>query len=46
VLAPVFRPFAQRARTEEGWGYRELPTGHVPMVTMPKELSELLVEVV
>ena len=46
VLAPVFRPFAQRARTEGGWGYRELPTGHVPMVTMPEELSELLVEVV
>jgi pimeloyl-ACP methyl ester carboxylesterase len=45
VLAPVFRPFAERARTEEGWGYQELPTGHVPMVTMPRELSDLLVEV-
>jgi pimeloyl-ACP methyl ester carboxylesterase len=45
VLAPVFRPFAERARTEEGWGYQELPTGHVPRVTMPRELSDLLVEV-
>lgn len=44
VLAPIFRPFAQRARTEEGWGYRELPTGHVPMVTMPQGVSDLLAE--
>jgi pimeloyl-ACP methyl ester carboxylesterase len=46
ALAPVFRPFADRARTEEGWGYRELPTGHAAMITMPQELSDLLVEVV
>jgi pimeloyl-ACP methyl ester carboxylesterase len=46
ALAPVFRPFAERARTEEGWGYKELPTGHAPMVTMPQELSNMLVEVV
>jgi hypothetical protein len=46
ALAPVFRPFAERARTEEGWGYRELPTGHAAMITMPQELSNLLVEVV
>ena len=46
ALAPVFRPFAERARTEEGWGYRELPTGHAAMITMPQELSNLLVGVV
>ena len=46
ALAPVFRPFAERARTEEGWGYRELPTGHAAMITMPQELSDLLVGVV
>jgi pimeloyl-ACP methyl ester carboxylesterase len=46
ALAPVFRPFAQRARTEEGWGYKELPTVHAAMITMPQELSNLLVEVI
>ena len=46
ALAPVFRPFAERARTEEGWGYQELPTGHAAMITMPQELSNMLVEVV
>jgi pimeloyl-ACP methyl ester carboxylesterase len=46
AMAPVFRPFAERARTEEGWGYQELPTGHVPMITMPQELSNVLVEVI
>jgi pimeloyl-ACP methyl ester carboxylesterase len=45
ALAPVFRPFAERARTEEGWGYRELPTGHAAMITMAQELSDLLVGV-
>jgi pimeloyl-ACP methyl ester carboxylesterase len=45
ALAHVFRPFAERARTEEGWGYKELPTGHAAMITMPQELSDLLVEV-
>jgi hypothetical protein len=33
---------AARARAE-GWDYRELPTGHVPMQTMPRELAELLI---
>ncbi len=46
ALVPVFRPFAERARTEAGWHYRELPTGHAAMVTMPQELSDLLSEVV
>ena len=38
---PFFAPFAARARAE-GWDYRELPTGHVPMQTAPRELADLL----
>jgi pimeloyl-ACP methyl ester carboxylesterase len=34
-----------RARTEPGWRYRELPTGHDAMVTMPRETADLLLEV-
>jgi pimeloyl-ACP methyl ester carboxylesterase len=41
--AAAFGPFVDRARTE-GWEVAELPTGHVPMVTMPQELSALLCE--
>ena len=36
---------AERARAE-GWRYYELPTGHVPAETMPRELTDLLLEVV
>jgi pimeloyl-ACP methyl ester carboxylesterase len=46
VTVTVFRPFAERARTEANWRYRELPTGHDVMITMPRELSKLLSEVV
>lgn len=28
----------------EGWTCRELPTGHLPMATMPERLAELLLE--
>jgi hypothetical protein len=28
-----------------GWHYRELPTAHLAMVTMPKELASLLLEI-
>lgn len=31
---------------EEGWRLRQLPTGHDAMVTMPRELADLLLEVV
>jgi pimeloyl-ACP methyl ester carboxylesterase len=44
--APAAVAFAERARTEPGWRYRELPTGHDAMVTMPRELSDLLLDVV
>jgi pimeloyl-ACP methyl ester carboxylesterase len=35
--APIFRPL-----TEGTWDFRELPTGHWPMFSMPKELAALL----
>jgi pimeloyl-ACP methyl ester carboxylesterase len=36
-----FRPFAEQARSE-GWPVHELDAGHDAMVTMPRELAELL----
>ena len=41
---PLFAHFeAAAARAQaEGWAYRELPTGHVPMQTTPKELADVL----
>ncbi len=32
--------------TEAGWLLRQLPTGHDAMITMPRELADLLLEVV
>src|SRR5215472_15039429 len=32
--------------TEAGWRLRQLPTSHAAMITMPRELAELLLEVV
>jgi hypothetical protein len=34
--------YAARARSEPGWAYRELPTGHDAMITVPRELADLL----
>jgi hypothetical protein len=41
-LADIGRA-AARAR-DAGWRYRELPTDHMAMVTMPRELTDLLLE--
>jgi hypothetical protein len=41
---PSFDGSAERARTEAGWRFRELPTWHTPMRTMPRELTDLLLE--
>jgi pimeloyl-ACP methyl ester carboxylesterase len=32
------------AADEKGWTYLELPTSHVPMATMPEQLSQMLLE--
>jgi pimeloyl-ACP methyl ester carboxylesterase len=32
------------AKSLPGWGYREIPTGHNAMMTMPAELTEMLIE--
>lgn len=51
VLCTAASPAAWRAeaiahaRTAPGWQYRELPTGHDAMITMPRELADLLLEV-
>ncbi|GAC1390759.1 MAG: alpha/beta fold hydrolase [Ktedonobacteraceae bacterium] len=44
----IRRIVAQRALppTEAGWRLRRLPTGHCAMITMPRELADLLLEVV
>jgi pimeloyl-ACP methyl ester carboxylesterase len=41
VLVPSFERSAVRAK-EEGWGYRELDTGHDAMLTQPRELAAVL----
>jgi pimeloyl-ACP methyl ester carboxylesterase len=41
LLAPKALP-----PTEAGWRLRQLPTGHDAMITMPRELADLLLEVV
>jgi pimeloyl-ACP methyl ester carboxylesterase len=40
---PLFAPFAAKARTK-GWQVRELAAGHLPMVTIPREVSDMLHE--
>jgi pimeloyl-ACP methyl ester carboxylesterase len=34
----------ERVRTEPGWRYREVATGHGAMVTAPREVAELILE--
>ncbi len=36
--------FIQRLRHASGWQYRELATGHWPMMSTPRELANLLLE--
>ena len=44
VGSATFQPFAERARTDPAWRYRELATGHDAMVMTPRELAQLLLE--
>lgn len=39
-----FETFARRARTEAGWRYRELASGHDAEVMVPRELAQILTE--
>jgi pimeloyl-ACP methyl ester carboxylesterase len=39
-----FRQFAERARTEAGWQYREIDASHNPHITAPDALAVLLDE--
>jgi pimeloyl-ACP methyl ester carboxylesterase len=41
-----FTVHAERARAESGWRHREIPTGHDAMITAPRELAVVLLEVV
>jgi hypothetical protein len=41
----VFKQFADRAQTEPGWRYFEMPASHNPQVTMPEALADLLCEI-
>jgi len=45
-LYPTFVATAARIRTDQRWRYRELPTGHDAMVTMPQQLAAALLELV
>lgn len=42
-ITHVFAPFAEKARAE-GWELRELATGHMAMLTAPREVAELLLD--
>ena len=41
----AFTAAAARVRDDPAWCYRELPTGHEAMITMPRETAALLIEV-
>jgi hypothetical protein len=44
--SPTFAATAARVRADQRWRYRELPTRHDAMVTMPQQLAALLLELV
>jgi pimeloyl-ACP methyl ester carboxylesterase len=44
LLGPIFAGIAERVRAE-GWQYRELATGHWPLLHKPSEVAGLLLEV-
>jgi len=44
--ADPFRPFAERAKREAGWGYHEIDASHSPHVTAPEALAALLNKIV
>jgi pimeloyl-ACP methyl ester carboxylesterase len=44
--ADTFRPFAERAKSEPGWGYHEIDASHSPHVTAPETLMPMLQKIV
>jgi hypothetical protein len=40
----VFRQFAERAKSEPGWTYREIDASHNPHITVPDVLAAMLHE--
>jgi pimeloyl-ACP methyl ester carboxylesterase len=40
--SPTFEAIAARLQSDPNWDYRELPTGHDAMVTMPRDLAGLI----
>ena len=44
--APHINAIAMRVRADRGWRYRELETGHDAMVTVPRQLADMLLECV
>ncbi len=40
----LFDPYAEMARTTDGWTYQDIATGHDAMITAPEELSRLLLQ--
>jgi pimeloyl-ACP methyl ester carboxylesterase len=45
---PIYAPLAaarERVRAQPGWVWREIPTGHDAMVTMPAALAHILIEI-
>jgi len=43
---PMLQRFAERARAEGGWRSRHLATGHDAMITKPREVAAMLLEIV
>ena len=43
--ADSFRQFAERARKEPGWAYKELDASHNPHITCPQTLMEMLSDI-
>jgi pimeloyl-ACP methyl ester carboxylesterase len=42
---PEGMEYTHPAKDDPAWGYYELPTGHWPMISMPKELAEILLRI-
>lgn len=40
-----FPDYVEHARTSSEWGFFEIDTGHWPMITTPKELADIFLEV-